>query len=500
MAESRRGLPLRIRLTLYYTIFFALALLLLSVGTYLAVWWSLNQSVSDDMHALQQQVAAAMQPATSPADVRDGMQALTNQQAAGVYTGNDMLIQVFTPDWQYLGSSNSASDAANTPPMPLPAAALELEPGAELLVDVMVDNADMRMLVAPVAGSDGQPVAYLHITRTIEDVQRTLWLLLLVLVGGGLLALLLTGVGTALLAGTALAPIKQVTTTAQGIVHAEDLSQRVPVPPTDDETYELAVTFNNLLARLEELFKMQQRLIADVSHELRTPLTAMQGNLDVLHKAGTRDPALLHESLTDLRSETARLIRMVNDLLLLSKSELNVPLRRELVELDMLLLEVYRELRPITGGVALHVDLQDQVLVDGDRDRIKQALLNLGINAIQHTPAGGNVTLQLGHADGMAHLRVIDTGSGIAPADIQRIFDRFYRADSSRTRRDKLGGSGLGLAIVQHVAAAHGGRVTVESDEGHGSTFTLCLPLLPTGDDDPAAPVPDVVADEVATV
>jgi signal transduction histidine kinase len=181
-----------------------------------------------------------------------------------------------------------------------------------------------------------------------------------------------------------------------------------------------------------------------------------------------------------MRREVARLIRMANDLLLLAQSEAGVQLRDEPIELDTLLLEVHRELRPLAGEVQLRLGHEDQIIVHGDRDRIKQALLNLGINALQHTPAGGTVTLGLARQDEYAALTVADSGHGIGANDLPYIFDRFYRADRSRSRHQ--GGAGLGLAIVKWVAEAHSGRVEVTSASGTGSQFSLLLPLK-TNDD-----------------
>ena len=166
---------------------------------------------------------------------------------------------------------------------------------------------------------------------------------------------------------------------------------------------------------------------------------------------------------------------MANDLLLLAQSEAGVQLLHEPVELDTLLLEVHRELRPLANGVQLKIGEEDQVIVQGDRDRIKQALLNLGVNALQHTPAGGSVTLSLARQEHVAALSVADSGTGISAEDLPYIFERFYRADRSRSRN--RGGAGLGLAIVKWIAEAHSGQVAVESTPGAGSRFTIMLPL-----------------------
>ncbi|KPV49578.1 histidine kinase, partial [Kouleothrix aurantiaca] len=228
----------------------------------------------------------------------------------------------------------------------------------------------------------------------------------------------------------------------------------------------------------------QRRFVADVSHELRTPLAAMQGNLEVLDRGAARDPELLAESLADMRREVARLIRMANDLLLLAQSEAGVQILHEPVELDTLLLEVHRELRPLAGDVQLILGEEDQVVVMGDRDRLKQALLNLGINAVQHTPPGGSVTLSLARTETQAVLSVADTGVGIGPEHLAHVFERFYRADRARTRN--RGGAGLGLPIVKWIVDAHGGQVRVASEPGVGSRFTIELPLAPAIEAEPA--------------
>jgi signal transduction histidine kinase len=510
-------MSLRTRLTLYYTGFFMCALLLLGVGVFMAVKESLERGVRSDLEAGAQQVLAIYW--RSPASgldfvIRNGMIGLvTPEQLSGrpaqIFVNPNVFVQVFSPDGEFLGSSMARNDFlgggidSHTQPIPLPAEALALSPNERLYITQHIDGVSVRSLIIPVGlAATGQTVGILQVTRSLEDAEETLHMLLTILLGGGGIALIGAALGIAGLSRTALTPIDQVVQTAQSIVRAEDLGQRVPVPATNDELHRLAVTMNELLERLEALFMMQRRLVADVSHELRTPLAAMQGNLEVLQRGAHRDPVLLNESLADMRQETARLIRMVNDLLLLAKSEARVEIRHDPVELDMLLLEVHRELRPLAGAVHLSIGAEDQVVVQGDRDYIKQALLNLGANAIQHTPGGGTVTLSLARCDDFACIAVQDTGSGIAPDVLPHIFKRFYRADPARARTG--GGAGLGLAIVAHVAETHHGNINVESSPGEGSTFTLRLPLrdasadgTPARLDTGAARLPDGATDGV---
>jgi signal transduction histidine kinase len=281
----------------------------------------------------------------------------------------------------------------------------------------------------------------------------------------------------------AFRPIDIIAQTAQSIVSAADLERRVPVPSAQDELQRLTLTINDLLDRLQALFNAQRRFLADASHELRTPLAAMKGNIDILQRGAVRDKVLLEESLYDMRHETDRLIRLVNDLLMLAKNETTESMRLEIVDLTSLVLEVVRELRPLAQQqrVELRLDVHDVVMLNGDRDRLKQALLNLCMNALQHTPAEGNVTCALVRSGEMVQVHIRDTGVGIAPEDLPHIFERFYRADRSRTRQTHVTstGAGLGLAIVKYIVEAHGGSVTVESTVRVGTVFHVVLPCLP---------------------
>ena len=483
----------RARLTLIYTGFFALALLLLGCGTFFSVRQALAAGVQRDLWAATEQVrrifnAGGLEPIRTPTGE---LRLFLHGQFIQIFNNPNLVAQIFTADGELLDNTPNLSGRS----LPLTAEALRLGPddvftGYSLVREV--DAVRVESLVTPlVLKANNQVVGYLQISRPLRDVDQTLGILIWILLGGGTLVLPLAAGGAALLAGRVLRPLDQVTRTAQGIVHAEDLAQRVPVPPHQDELHRLIVTINDLLGRLELLFNAQRRFVADVSHELRTPLAAMQGNLEVLDRGGLHNPELATEAVTDMRRETGRLIRMVNDLLLLAQSDARVELRCEPVELDTLMLEIYRELRPLTQGVTLRIGAEDQVTISGDRDRLKQALLNLGVNALQYTPSGGYVTLGLERRDGYALLTVADTGMGIAEEDLPHIFERFYRADRSRSRHS--GGAGLGLSIVKRVANAHGGHATIASLLGRGSTFAMWLPLPPT----PPAEVP-VAAEAVA--
>ncbi|MCL4824046.1 MAG: HAMP domain-containing protein, partial [Anaerolineales bacterium] len=272
-----------------------------------------------------------------------------------------------------------------------------------------------------------------------------------------------------------LLPLDTIASAADQINRADDLSRRVPYEGSDeDEIGQLVHAVNQTFERLEVLFTSQQRFIADVSHELRTPLTVIKGNVDLMRRMRELDPDLLDS----IDQEAGRLTRLVTDLLLLAKAEAgSLPLTKASVELDTLLLEVIPEMRVLAGNkIRVKLTEIDQLQVYGDRDRLKQVLLNLIANAIQYTPAGEEVFLSLARVGDRARLIVRDTGPGIPAEDLPYIFERFYRAEKSRTR-SAAGGFGLGLSIAHWIVEQHGGRIEVNSREGRGTTFAVWLPL-----------------------
>lgn len=249
------------------------------------------------------------------------------------------------------------------------------------------------------------------------------------------------------------------------------------------ETAELRQSFNRLLNRLEESLNIQCQFVADASHELRTPLTSIQGYTKLLQRRGANiDSNLLSESLQTISDESGRLIRLVSDLLQLARADAGqeVISKKEILDLQAVVSGVEDTVSVIAPEqIEIQFVLPEQpVWVYADGDRLKQVYLNLINNAIKATQSGGKVTVTLRQSGSEAVVKIIDTGIGIAPADQQRIFDRFYRIERSRTRsRLYGGGSGLGLAIALTILKAHGGSIHLESELNKGSTFTVKLPI-----------------------
>ncbi len=287
-----------------------------------------------------------------------------------------------------------------------------------------------------------------------------------------------TGVAAWWLAGRAIAPIQQVAQAAEAISESADLSLRVPYRGPQDEVGLLVQQFNDMLEQLQGMYgrlaatlDAQKRFVGDASHELRTPLTIIRGNIEYMQKAGTLDP----EALDDVKVEAERMSRLVEELLTMARADAGQEIQLEPLALGPLVREVCRKAEALPHEVAFRTDLPealDRVVVLAQAEWLRRALLILIDNAFKYTPAG-TVTVRAGRQGDGIVLQVIDTGIGIPEEDLPHIFERFYRADRARSR----GGTGLGLAIANWVAGIHNGALTVESQVGKGSTFSLWLPV-----------------------
>ncbi len=255
-----------------------------------------------------------------------------------------------------------------------------------------------------------------------------------------------------------------------------DYSQRV-YTASRDEVGQLAQAFNRMGAELEQLERLRRDLVANVSHELKTPISALRAHLENLLD-GVEQPNA--ETLQVMLTQSERLGRLVEQLLDLSRLESgDVPLAREPVRLGPLVAEVVSEIEVSRAGKDVTVNGEvppDLPPVFADRERVHQVLFNLLDNAVRFTPPGGHVAVTATRHNGNCEVRVEDTGSGIAAEHLPRLFERFYRVDSARSRDD--GGTGIGLAIARSVVEAHGGRIRAESEVGKGSVFTFELPVV----------------------
>lgn len=270
------------------------------------------------------------------------------------------------------------------------------------------------------------------------------------------------------LSGRLLRPLRTLLETA-GQISDTDLSRRIPVDG-DDDLSELARTFNDMLDRLDTAFRSQRRLLDDAGHELRTPITIVRGHLELMDPADPQDAADTRELA--LR-ELDRMHRLADDLVLLAKSEAPDFVRKEPTDLAPLLDNVLDQARQL-GRRYWRLTERVEAVVPLDQERVTQALLQLAANAVKFSEEGSTVRLGAALRDGDVALWVEDEGIGIPPDQVDRVFDRFAQVTGPHGR--PRSGSGLGLSIVAAIAAAHGGRVTVSSQVGRGSRFTLLLP------------------------
>jgi heavy metal sensor kinase len=276
------------------------------------------------------------------------------------------------------------------------------------------------------------------------------------------------------IARRALAPLSRLADRSQHIT-AEQLHERLPVEGASLELDQLAAAFNDALARLEGSFDQLKRFTADVSHELRTPLTALRTVGEVALR-GNHDPEGYREVIGSMLEEVDRLTRLTDELLTLARADAGeAKLRREPVELGALAREVAGHLSVLAEEKeqALQVEAEP-VVVSADRTVLRQALVNLVVNAIKYSLPRTRIRIGSGRRGDAAFLQVADAGPGIAPEHHARLFERFYRVDKSRSR--EMGGTGLGLALVKWAAEAHGGQVELGSELGRGSTFRILLP------------------------
>jgi two-component system, OmpR family, sensor kinase len=280
-----------------------------------------------------------------------------------------------------------------------------------------------------------------------------------------------------------LRPLGDVVVAADAVAEG-DLSHRVPVPNPRTEVGHLGVAFNTMVDRIEASFaerdELEQRLrrfVADASHELRTPLTSIRGYAELFRRGAADDPDQLALAMRRIEDEASRMGVLVDDLLLLARLDQGRPLEREPVELVALVDDAVADARAVEPDRPITFSGPgERVVVSGDDVRLHQVVANLLSNARVHTPEGTPVAVRVAVDGPEAVVEVTDQGPGMSAEAAAHVFERFYRVDSSRSRRQ--GGAGLGLAIVAAVVSAHGGRVSTSSTPGRGATFVVRLPLM----------------------
>ncbi|SFR16952.1 sensor histidine kinase [Desulfoscipio geothermicus] len=356
---------------------------------------------------------------------------------------------------------------------------LKKKPGLNYKV-INVGGAEQLVVLQPVFDR-GQVLGIVQAGTLTSPLKELLIRQLLIFLVLSLIAMLFGLLGFLPILKRTLVPLSNMVDTAEQI-DAGNLAKRFPTRQGQTEIDRLAESFNGMLERLEASFtaeretkEQMRRFIADASHEIRTPLTAIHGFLEVLLRGAANQPDQLHKALTSMHGESERLNKLVHDLLLLAKLDRapNVELTEGL--LDTVIRDMEPQLRILAGKRRLDLSIEPNVKCKYDADKMKQVILNLFHNAVQHTDTEkGHIQISLFKHNNGVQLSVQDNGPGISADHLSRVFDRFYRIDTSRTR--KYGGAGLGLSIAKSIIDAHGGTISVESQEGEGCAFHVWLP------------------------
>jgi len=455
---------LRVRLTLWYVILLAIILAIFSAGIYLTLRHNLYEGLDDTVRNRADVLAGALQ-------YEDGRPTLAVSTPPGDPNDAESFVRVFDVAGEVtFDNSRPAGEIA------VDREAVESALSGETRSrNIGVGDEGFRVRTQPIERY-GVIAGVLEVGESRGDIGETLRILLVIIAVAYPLALAAASFSGVFLAGRALSPIDRLTGLARRI-SAEDLSQRLNMKLPDDEVGRLARTFDEMIARLDGAFRRQREFTADASHELRTPLTAIKGQLEVA-LGKPRDAGSYREVLQVVNEEVDRLIRLVGSLLTLARADAGqIPIASEAVPLPELVAAAAEQVRLAMGrrGVELRLEPGPAVTVRADEDLLLQLLLNLLDNARKYTRSGGRVTVGWGVRNGQAEVRVRDTGVGIAPEHLPRIFERFYRVDKARSRAG--GGAGLGLSTCRWIAEAHGGSISVESVPGAGTAVVVKLPV-----------------------
>ncbi len=324
------------------------------------------------------------------------------------------------------------------------------------------------------------PGAVNVVALSLHDVDATMSRLRWVLLAAIAIVIGILGVVVFWVLRLGVRPLKRMTKTA-GAIAAGDLSERVPAEADGTEARELGDALNAMLTTIEGAFAERsasearlRRFVADASHELRTPVTTIRGYAELYRHGGLAEPIDLDQAMRRTEQESVRMASLVDDLLLLTRLDEGRPLAREVVDLGVLGVDAAADARAVAPDRVITADVAADVTVEGDEDRLRQVVGNLVGNALVHTPAGTPVSVRVHNGGGHAVIEVHDDGPGMTPDVAHRAFERFSRADASRSRH--AGGAGLGLAIVRAIVAAHGGSVALESTPDSGTTVRVDLP------------------------
>ncbi len=476
--RSLRPVSLRSRLLAGVLVLVAAGLLVASVATYAALRSFLTTRVDQQLVAAAAPVGRELLFGSRPG-VRTTSKAIV---PLGTYA------QLRDGNGEVRATLTSTFGDASDPPPALPADLPPMGGASKRLFSVDAQSGGSpryRVLATPLSGASPEGGALL-VALPLREVQQTLRRLLVIEGVVTVAVLILVGAVGFWVVRMGLRPLGQIEATA-GAIAGGDLTRRIEREDERTEVGRLGRALNAMLGHIESAFAERtaseqrlRRFVADASHELRTPLTSIRGYAELFRRGASERPEDLSTAMRRIEEESGRMGVLVEDLLLLARLDQGRSLVRSPVDLAQVASDAVADLRVVDPDRPLslefgHSNGVSRVVVNGDEPRLRQVAVNLLSNARVHTPSGTPVHVRVRASQGTAVLEVADEGPGLAAEESERVFERFYRADPSRSRAS--GGSGLGLSIVAAIAEAHGGTATVESTPGRGATFRVELPL-----------------------
>ncbi len=461
---------IKFKFTLWYLLVLAVTLILLCTGVYFLLYHTLYNALDD---SLERNTLEISRSGTFYADISPNViEPPSRDLLILAYYSGDRLVKIssnnqFTLDDEtvikVITTGRLFFTANTTGGEELRCFGTRLPPGEENSIQRTTPSEEKNR---PVVLIMGKPVA------PIEESLAALINALMIAIP---VCLVIAGSGGIFLARRALKPVDTISRTAHDI-EENDLSRRIDVR-TKDELGRLTITINDMIERLEKAFERQKQFTGDASHELRAPLAIIKAET-TLALQKERDAHEYRQSLVMISQEIEHMAKTVDQLLLLARSDAgNERLSFEEINLTELLQSLASDVNVLCQdkGLSLELNTNTNIIIRGDKGRLKRLFLNILDNAIRYTPRDGVISVNLSDDGKTTLVTVKDTGIGIPAEHIPYIFERFYRADKARSRIE--GGSGLGLAICKQIVDAHNGHIFVESQVGRGSTFSIRLPL-----------------------
>lgn len=435
----------------------AILLLVFGLSSYYALSYSLYDNIDNFLLTRMEDFKGVLEKAVNVEDI-ENIKALPNEMIF-IYSDNGSLLRFYgylikIPDIQ--GKVQKANS------------------GETFFFNLTTDfNWNTRFYVSTAKLKENSNVVII-IGRFTNEIENVLARLKMILISTGVLVMILAGIGGFFYADSSLRPVEKIIDTAKNI-EENNLNERIKVK-SQDELGRLASTLNQMISRLEKAFDQQKQFTADVSHDLRTPLSIIQAESSLSLKKD-RSVEEYKKSLESILEETSYMSEIIDKLLFLARSDNKTQFYNfTKTNLKSLLEEVIKKVSPLyhNKGLTLQVEKLEDLSIRADKDKLKEAIINILDNSLKYTDEG-KVTISSVKIGNFAKISIKDTGRGIPQEDLHSIFDRFYRVDKARTSSEKS--TGLGLAIVKEIVNAHDGRIEVKSEVGKGSVFSLFLPV-----------------------